>query len=378
MRRSIVLGGLGLIVLVGIGVMLLKGKTPSQENTRPTQARSIASDPSPLSQGAQGMAVDVVTVVSRNLERTIQLTGELHPYLRVDIYPKVTGIVERIDVDRGSIVKTGDPLLRLSAPELRAQRIEAEAQLRAAQITYSRLQEAALTPGVVAGNDLELAQHNKDAMRARVQSLREMEKYLHIVAPFDGVIIQRNVHPGAVVGPPGGPGGEMPALKLEQISHLRLVVPVPEMYSGSIAQGASVPFTVPAYPEESFTGSIARVSRSVDQETRTMPVEIDVPNPKGRLAAGMFPEVYWPIRRTIPTLFVPISSVATTTEQTFVVRVKHNEAEWVPVKKGTVMGNQVEVFGSLQAGDQIFLRGTDEVRPGAKVVPTLIESKNSS
>ena len=377
MKKVLVLGGLVLMVLVWIGVMRLNSTSPPSVKVTGDQktsgpVTSVIGKPNP----SPSVSAEVVPVSLRTLAHHIQLPGELRPFLSVDIYPKVMGIVDSIEVDRGSIVKKGDLLLRLSAPELRAQRIEAEAQLRAAQITHARLQAAALTPGVVAGNDLELAQHNEEAMKARVQSLREMENYLRVVAPFEGVIIQRNVHPGAVVGPAGGPGGGMPSLKLEQISHLRLIVPVPEAYSGSIAIDASVQFTVPAYPEEIFSGSITRVSRSVDQGTRTMPVEMDVANPQGKLAAGMFPEVRWPVTRSKPTLFVPVSSVATTTEQTFVVRVKNNEAEWVPVKKGTVIGNEIEIFGALQPGDQIFLRGTDEVRPGMKVDPIVPQGKH--
>jgi membrane fusion protein, multidrug efflux system len=109
----------------------------------------------------------------------------------------------------------------------------------------------------------------------------------------------------------------------------------------------------------------------MDPKTRSMPVEIDVKNGDHRLAAGMFPEVRWPIRRSSPTLFVPAASVVTTTEDVFVLVVRDDLVDWVPVQKGTKSGSMVEVFGALQGGDLVVLRGTDEIRPGTRVVPVL-------
>jgi multidrug efflux pump subunit AcrA (membrane-fusion protein) len=100
-----------------------------------------------------------------------------------------------------------------------------------------------------------------------------------------------------------------------------------------------------------------------------MPVEIDVMNTDHRLAAGMFSEVRWPIRRSTPTLFVPTTAVVTTTEDVFVLRVTGDLVEWVPVRKGSKSGSMVEVFGALQSGDLVVARGTDEIRPGTPVAP---------
>jgi membrane fusion protein (multidrug efflux system) len=99
-----------------------------------------------------------------------------------------------------------------------------------------------------------------------------------------------------------------------------------------------------------------------------MPVELDVFNPGRRLASGMFPEVLWPVRRSGPTLFVPMSAVARTTEATFVVRIRDGNAEWVNVQTGELDGKLIEIFGDLRDGDQVAVRGTDELRPGTQVV----------
>lgn len=370
MSRKVIGIGLVLLGLIGAGVMVLSndGRFPLKPLVSPSSPHSPKATEN-FPGDSESITVDVVRVFSKRLEETIPLPGELLPFLSVDLSPKITGIVESVKVDRGTIVEKGDVLIQLSAPELQAQRREAEAQLRAATITYTRLQSAASTPGIVAGNDLELAQHHQEALEARLQSLQEMEKYLVVVAPFKGVITQRNIHPGAVVGPNEGTTRALPLLRLEQISHLRLIVPVPEMYSGSIVQGANVLFTVPAYPHETFSGVVSRISQSIDPKTRSMPVEIDVTNMGHRLAAGMFPEIRWPIRRPTPTLFVPTTAVVTTTENIFVLLVRENKVEWVPVRKGSISGSMVEVFGALQSGDLVVVRGTDEIRPGIPVIP---------
>ncbi|WP_342349706.1 efflux RND transporter periplasmic adaptor subunit [uncultured Nitrospira sp.] len=359
-----------LLGLIGAVVMVLSKEGPVPQEPTVSSASTPSLEISGVPAGmAQQLSVEVVPVFSQQLKETIPLPGELLPFLSVDLSSKITGIVDSVNVDRGARVKKGDVLINLRAPELQAQRREAEAQLRAANITYTRLQSAASTPGIVAGNDLELAQHHQEALTARVQSLQEMEKYLRVVTPFDGVITQRNIHPGAVVGPDGGGGRVSSLLRLEQVVHLRLIVPVPEAYAGSIAKGATVTFSVPAYPEETFRGVVSRIAQSVDPQTRSMPVEMDVHNPTMRLAAGMFPEVRWPIRRSTSTLFVPATAVVTTTENVFVLLVKENLVEWIPVRKGSKSGSMVEVFGALQSGDLIVLRGTDEIRGGTQIIP---------
>lgn len=350
-------------------------------------------------------SVDVVKVVSQKLDITVRLPGELRPYEVVAIYPKVTGFVKTIRVDRGSRVKTGEVLARLEAPELisqraeaqakvqtaESQRIEAEAKLAADESTYQRLKAAAATPGVISGNELEVALKIADADRARAKSLREnvdaakqalnsveeIESYLRITAPINGIVTERNVHPGALVGPAGGQGAMTPMLRVEQESRLRLLVPVPETYAAGISEGANVTFTVPAFPGETFSGKIARTAHSVDVKTRTMPVELDVMNPARGLDldAGMFPEVLWPVRRRQATLFVPPSAVARNTERTFVVRVRDGKAEWVDVKTGATSGSLIEVFGDLKEGDEVALRGTDELRPGTRVTSRFAASR---
>ena len=133
------------------------------------------------------------------------------------------------------------------------------------------------------------------------------------------------------------------------------------------ASGASVPFHVPAYPERKYTGTVARIAHALDPKTRTMAVELDVFNRDGSLAPGMYPAVAWPVRSSHPALFVPRTSVVTTTERTFVVRNHDGRAQWVDVKKGAADGDLIEVIGNLHPGDMVVRRATDEVREGAAI-----------
>lgn len=177
---------------------------------------------------------------------------------------------------------------------------------------------------------------------------------------------------GALVGPSGGSGSRLPLVKVEQTNRLRLVVPIPEKYVAGMVNGARVDFTVPAYPSETFSGTIARIAHSVDVKTRTMPVELDVNNPGRRLSSGMFPEVLWPVNRSEATLFVPTSAVARTTEATFVVRIRNRNSEWMNVRTGEVDGKLTEIFGDVHEGDEVAVRGTDELRPGTRVNAQLV------
>jgi multidrug efflux pump subunit AcrA (membrane-fusion protein) len=142
------------------------------------------------------------------------------------------------------------------------------------------------------------------------------------------------------------------------------VVAVPEEDVGGIVMGARVEFRVPAYPDRTYAGTVARIAHALDEKTRTMAVELDVLNRDGALSPGMYPAVKWPSRGAKPLLLVPKTSVVTTTERTFVIRDRNGRAEWVDVRKGTAEGELIEVAGDLKAGDLVVRRASDEIREG--------------
>lgn len=347
----------------------------------------------PLGISAQEARAELTPVVQKVLGRTNLLPGELRAWEAVDVYARVSGFVEEVLVDRGSGVSAGQVLVRMSAPELEARRAEAqsripaavaqrmaaEAHLAALESTYARLREAAQTPGVVAENEVVLAGKSMESARAQVEAakksvesmelsvaaIRALEEFLTVKAPFAGVVTERLAHPGTLAGPEGAAG--RPLLRLEQVHRLRLVAAVPEANSRSIRIGAKLTFTVSAFPGRSFQGVVARPAYSVDRDTRTMPVELDVANASRELTPGMYAQVAWPLSNGGESLFLPPSAVKSTTERTFVVRVRDGKAEWVNVKRGVSDGDLLEVMGNLAAGDMVLKRGTDEVRPGMAV-----------
>jgi len=355
---------------------------------RPSQASQAAGAGSP-------QQVAAASVESLKLDTTLTLPAQVTPYEAVDVYPKVTGFIENMRVDRGSRVHAGGVIIRLSAPELIAQGAQAEASLHSAEAqlaaaqaklasdrgTLLHLEGAAKTPGVVAGNDLlvaqqtaaadnaqaEAASNNVLAARDSLRSVTQLESYLEIRAPFDGVVTQRNLHPGALVGPASGQAGAQPIVRIESLGRLRVVVPVPEAYAAGVREGQQVSFRVPTYPERSYHAPIARISHDINQNTRTMQVELDFQNAEAQITPGSFANVEWPIQRTYATLFVPGSAVTTDLQRTFVIRVRQGKAEWVDVKTGVTMNGKTEVFGDLQASDIVVRNATDSIRAGTLV-----------
>ena len=366
-----------------VGVAIAGCSNPSAQNRNPSPATN-----SPL-------IVSVATVESRTLDTTLTLPAQVAPYEVVDIYPKVTGFVESISVDRGSRVHAGEIIVRLSAPELLAQRSQAEAALQSAEAqlsaaqaksasdhgTYQHLATAAKTPGVVAGNDLLVAEQtaaaddaqvqaaskNVQAARDNLRGVKQLESYLEIRAPFDGTVTLRNLHPGALVGPASGQAGAEPIVRIESIKRLRVTVPVPEAYVAGVSKEQQVAFSVPAYPGRNFHAPIAHISHDINQNTRTMQVELDFRNVNLEITPGTFANVEWPIRRPYATLFVPATAVTTDLQRTFVIRVRQGKAEWVDVQTGMTVAGKTEVFGDLHPGDSIVANATDSIQNGTAV-----------
>ncbi len=368
-------------------IVLLFSGCSTKEQAQATQPPSVRQ-----------VVVRPITV-EHNLQTTLSQPAELVPFETVPIYPKETGFVQSIPVDRGSKVHKGQLLARLVAPEIDARKAQAQAQLEGAQAQLSAVQaklssdeatgnhlhEAAKTPGVVAGNDLVVAvqlvqadnanvlaaKHTVEAAHEALSSVATLQQYLQVTAPFDGIITERNVHPGALVGPSTNSATATPMLRLETVDHLRLVVPVPEAYVAKIPIGQKVDFTVPAFPGRKFNGAIARVSASVDQKTRTMPVEMDVWNKEGILTPGTYVQVQWPVIREGTTFVVPRTSIATDLDHSFIIVVRDGRTKWINIQTGIAKEDNVEVFGDLHPGDQVLVRGTDEIRPDTQVKPVL-------
>jgi multidrug efflux pump subunit AcrA (membrane-fusion protein) len=403
----------------------------STEKSAETGGKSQQENQPKSDQNNGEISLAAVKVEMRRLDRALDLPGELEAYQNVPMHAKVEGFVQEIVVDRGSRVKKGQLMLRISCPELKEKEEEAQAKVSSAKsamrqgeenyqsqksklveaaarldsdtLTMSRLQQAAQTPGAIAQTDIDMQVKTVEADKARVESLKSeikaaealvlaqkdnieaaknvlqalaaMRAYLTIEAPFDGVVTERNVHQGSIVAVDAS-RTSLPLVRVQQRNILRLIVAVPEECVAGLKEGAQIGFSVPAFLGKTFSGKVARLGYALDTKTRTMPVELSVDNHDGRLEPGMFATVHWKASRPYETMFVPSPAVATTLKGTFVVRVNGGKTEQVAVTKGQTMDNLVEIVGKIQPGDQVALKGTDEYKNGTTVTVKMASAED--
>ncbi len=362
-----------LIAILAIGASLLiscnSDKKEKEEQAQTVKQENAVDTPS----------VVLVPVNKGKLSSTIAVPGELLPYQQVDLYAKVNSYVKTLSVDIGSEVHTGQLLITLEAPEINSQLAEAQSKIKqqeavyyASKATYDRLYNTSKTPGTVSENDLEQAEAKKNSDLANVEAAKSSYKevaanlnYLEIRAPFDGVITSRNVNQGAYVGP-GGKSTD-PLLVLQDQKRLRLVVSVPEIYTGGLSGKDNVDFTVQALPNQKFTAKVKRLAGALDEKLRSERLEMDVFNKDKKLLPHMFAEVNVPLPSRDSAFIVPKTAVVTSTEKVFIVKVVNHRARWVDVKKGFQSGDMMEVYGKLESGDQVVKQATDEIRDGSVV-----------
>ncbi|MES2063047.1 MAG: efflux RND transporter periplasmic adaptor subunit [Bacteroidota bacterium] len=318
------------------------------------------------------------TIAEKALSSMARLPGQLKPFNEVYIFPRVNGFVKSVYVDRGTMVKKGQLLVTIEAPEMESQvqavssrYLQAQETAIASREKYQRLKEAAKEPGSVSPLELDnaMAKMRADEAMAKsensnVASVRTMHDYLNIRAPFDGMIIQRNVSPGALVAP--GKGTDQPMLVLQDTRKLRLEVYIPEDYVDKVDLKQLVKFTFNAMPGREQTASISRSANALGS-MRSEAIEIDVHNPDGNLKPGMYAEVKIPMLSGAKSLLVPNNAIVRSTERQYVVTVKNGRAVLVDIKEGLSRNDSTEVFGNLKAKEVILKNASDEVRDGALI-----------
>jgi len=315
----------------------------------------------------------------RQISGDVQLPGVMQPFQFVQIYPRISGFVKSVLVDRGSVVKQGQVLMTLDAPEViqqvaaaKLKYTEAEAAYITSKDRYHRLLETSHTPGTVSPFDLEAAASKMQGDSATTQgeyanykAQQAMGAYLTITAPFDGVITERNVHPGALAGP--GTQTAKPTLVLQQLSKLRLVLDIPEQYAAQVKDGDKVQYKINALPGQTFAGIISRSSNSLNNSFRSETLEIDVQNPDDKFKPGMYAEVTLPTSGSANAYVVPKSAVVSTTERKYVIAVVNNMAKWIDVSEGNKGNDSTEVFGNLHTGNEVIVNGSYQVKDGELV-----------
>jgi RND family efflux transporter MFP subunit len=324
------------------------------------------------------VTTEVFAVQKGMLTTSLQIPGELVAFQQVDIYAKENSFVKKLYVDVGSEVTTGQLLATMDAPEVNSELSAASSKLQsqnalyiASKASYERLLETSKTPGTVAPNDLDIAlsKMNSDyaqleAAKAAYAEVTNTRDYLEIKAPFNGVISARNINTGAYVGP-SGKGSEYPLFTLQEQKKLRLVVAVPEAYTGYLHENDTISFTVNAFPDQTFTAHVKRLAGALDEKLRSQRIEMDVMNANKKLLPGMVADVHIPLSTKDSTFIVPKSAVVNSQERIFIIKIVNNKAQWVDVKKGREADGKVEVFGDLKTGDLLVKTGSEEIRNGS-------------
>ena len=356
-----------------------------------------------------------VAVVERGqLANQLQVAGEFLPYQEVELHAKVAGYIKRINVDIGDRVKTGQVLATLDVPELQAQVqgatagvrqtreqiTRAKSEVQQAQANHDalhsesqRLQQAAnAQPGLIAQQELDDAMAKDQAAAAQVDAAKSglsateqqlgvsqadqlryssLADYSRITAPFNGVVTWRYADTGALIQAGTSNSGSMPVVKLAEIDVLRLRLPVPESLAPFVHVGDTAQIQVQAL-NRTFSGRVARDTEALDPSTRTMQVEIDVPNPKGQLAPGMYAQVTLDIERAGDALMVPIQAIDLSGGQPAVMLVdSSNHVQRRAVQVGISTANHTEIVSGLQAGDKVIATNLSSYQAGEFVQPKL-------
>jgi len=338
----------------------------------------------------QARSVAVARVTREDLYNEVTIPAEFRPYLKVELHAKVSGYVDQINVDIGDQVKAGQLLARLEVPELRdelarakAAEQRAEADYKDAHLVYNRLLAVDKAhPNLVAQQELDAAEAKDNTTeaaiagaKAEVQRQQTLLAYTQITAPFDGVITHRYADPGSLIQ--AGTASDtqsMPLVCLSDNYRLRLDFPVSVAYVKDLQLGDQVEVRVESQKGKPFTGSISRSTQKVNEDTRTMIMEIDVPNPKLELVPGMYATVVFKVERRRLALAVPTEAISTGKKTSVYVVNSEQEIEERPVTLGLETPGKYEVVAGLKEGDLVMIGSRSQVKPGQKVEVKLIES----
>jgi RND family efflux transporter MFP subunit len=346
-------------------------------------------------QAQQGpLKVSVVRAVSSDTGRQLALPATLAAYQRTFVYARASGFVRRWLVDIGARVHKGDLLAELDTPELNqqleqakasvSQRLAALAQARAnleyAKITAERMHtlfsealiakqqdDQARTQANVWEANVKAAIADLEAMRANVRQLEQLLAFGRVLAPYDGTISQRLVDVGTLVN--AGAGSSTSALfEIEATNPIRAFTNLPQPYSANVRPGAEAKVTVRQFPDRAFPGRVMRTSGALDPSTRTLRAEVDVPNDKGELLAGMYGEVSISVDVSHRVVQVPSSAILADARGMHVAVVDDKgRVHLVAVQQGLDNGTTVDLVSGLQGGEQVMVTPPADAADGLQV-----------
>lgn len=382
-RWKLALGvaGVALALLVGLGV------APRLEATTALASETKAA-------AALVPKVDVAVAARDDKGAPLVLPGTVQPLRETPMYARANGYVRKWYVDIGAEVKKGDPLVELEIPDLDEEIRQARATSRqsAAGVSQARSQAAfaratdkryaALVPaGVVSRQqteqyaselevqsaNLEAAEAARGSAEANVRRIEDLRAYGTIVAPFDGVVTLRTAEVGQLVV--SGTGQGQPLFKVAEDDVVRVFVNVPQLYAGGIAKGGEAPLTVRETPGRVFHGKVARTSRELDIATRSLLVEVDIPNEDRSLVSGMYAKVSFDIMRQDAAVFIPATAAVVDASGVRVAMVRESVIHWQKVELAGDQGDRLAVTKGLEAGSIVVQNPSDRLTEGLHVEP---------
>ena len=335
-----------------------------------------------LREQAQASAIPYVDVVSPKASTDadeIALPGSTSAFNDTPIYARTSGYVKQWYVDIGARVRKGQLLATIETPELdqqlrqaRADLENAEANLQLATITAARWQHLLETDSVShqetdqAVSDLRSKQALVNSGKANVERLQQLQAFERVSAPFDGVVTARNTDIGALVQA-GDNSGPKELFHMAAIQTLRVYVAVPEIYAVFVKNGEQAKLTLDALPGETLTGTVVRNADAIDAASRTLNVEVDVPNPTGRLLPGAYAFVHLRVPPHPGSFTIPSNALLFRAEGLRAGVVRNGHVELTPISIGQDYGSTVEVISGLSERDTVIVNPSDSLANGAAV-----------
>jgi len=342
------------------------------------------------------ITVGTVTPLKQDLAVRLTYTADITPNQLVNIFSRVDGYISKLHVDKGDLVKANQLLVEIDHQDYihavnqakanlaaaRAKVTQQDAAVRNAKLTLERMQ-ALIKDRFVSQQDLDNAQVNSDAAAAAHESLRAQVKqmevalaqaetnlaYSYIRAPFPGYIAERNLDLGAYVTGAGSSNSTTSRgiISLHDIETVRTLIEVVEKDVPLVQIGEKAEIRAEAYPDRVFEGTVTRVVQALNRATRTMTVEVDLPNKEHLLKGGMFARVEVLVGTRPNALQIPIDAVSRLEDAQYVYIVRGGKAERVPVVIGLRDGNRVEITKGLDGSEQVIVSGKDLVHDGTPV-----------
>lgn len=366
MRQSrLVMVVLAFAILLGaFAFVMLREEPPAS-----SKPKSAAPSPGATSSSSDALPVQTLPVQRRDLARTLTLPGNVSPWLQATLYAKVPGYLKSMNADKGDVVKKGQLLAVLDAPEVEQLFQQADADYQIKQVTFERMRNVwRENPDVIAKQDVDLAEAAAKATKHLRDSRWSMLEYTKVFAPFDGTITARFADPGAFIPAATGSATQsIPFFTVMDLDTVRIYVSVPQEAALWANRGVPAVLTARELPGQEFRGSITRTTTVLDPSTRTLLVEIDLPNPNHRLRPGMFVAATLMLEEHPQALALLPAALVSDKTGTSVFVVEGGTAKLVAVKTGLDDGAWVEVLEGLQENMEVVVVGKTGLTDGQAV-----------